>query len=616
MHRILLTMLLLIAAGAAGAGISDYYSFQPAFGTYTVITGTSIPSLQADDYLSSALPLGFMFPYGPYSYNAIKICSNGWIGLGISQTEHTFMNNLASPALCPIVAPLWDDLSMVGGNVQYLLSGTAPDRVFTVQFSDAHWPYSFGMTVDFQVILHESGLIEFVYGPSEGEGQNCSASIGINMLPGGSGNFYSVTPGYPSTASTTVEDDGVSVFPFSGDIFRFVPVPIFSNDLAALAVACDPNLYPVVGTPINYSVTVRNSGLSAQTNFQVSLYHGNGDLIGNTMAVNTLAPGASWDYLFSWTPLVAGSDTLYGQVFLEGDQNPENNRTPDLPVVVQPAGQHTVSIGAGDQTARIPMDFYWKNSLFQCLYYPSELNFNGTITALEFYNDFNSLVPAKQTYIWLGTTLLPDLGGGMISSLELTSVFSGLVEYPLGENTIHIDLQTPFEYESGNLVLLVHRPMDSEYYSTADVFVAQTVGNNRARKAYSDNTVYNPAAPPTNATLSGQFPKTTIYYLEDTAVGDPVTPELSYGIVSVSPNPFHASVSVTCKVERTGSAKLEVYNLRGQKIRTFDQAGTGAGTWIAAWDGKDSRGNQVGPGIYFIRLSNGKNQAVAKLLRL
>ncbi|HQB50343.1 MAG TPA: PKD domain-containing protein [Candidatus Cloacimonas sp.] len=179
-------------------------------------------------------------------------------------------------------------------------------------------------------------------------------------------------------------------------------------------------------------------------------------------------------------------------------------------LMISPAlSAYEVTIGIGDQTARIPVDMYWKNSLFECLYYPNEMGFTGYIHAVTFYNTFNTNLPNKQTKIWLGTTTLPDLSGGWIPSTQLTPVFDGLVNYPNGNNTITITLSEPFLYTGDNLVMMVNRPLDSQYYSSEDKFYCQTIGTNRALKIQSDSQSFDPANPPTNPNLSGQFPKTT-----------------------------------------------------------------------------------------------------------
>ena len=76
-----------------------------------------------------------------------------------------------------------------------------------------------------------------------------------------------------------------------------------------------------------------------------------------------------------------------------------------------------VIIGSGTQTARIPLDFFYHNSLFECLYYQNELGFaQGTISSVAFYNNFVTLLNNKPTRIWMGTTNLTNLNAGWIPS--------------------------------------------------------------------------------------------------------------------------------------------------------------------------------------------------------
>ena len=176
------------------------------------------------------------------------------------------------------------------------------------------------------------------------------------------------------------------------------------------------------------------------------------------------------------------------------------------------AGQHTV-IGAGDQLARMPMDFYYKGSLFETIYYADELGFaSGTISAIAFFNSFTSSTTMdKPTQIWLGSTNQTDLVGAWIPSTEMNLVFDGNVDYPAGENTVTIQLQSPYMHTPGNLVMMVKRPLDGSYFSTSDNFKCQTGTEMRTRKLQSDTIEYDTTAPPT-ATAVAQFPKTVFFY--------------------------------------------------------------------------------------------------------
>ncbi len=490
------------------AGIDDFYTFNATTGNYTPITGTSISSILSDDALSESITLGFGFPYGESTFSTIVVSSNGWVGLGTSLTHSNLSNQLSSGDWYPVLAALWDDTSLGGGDCQYLLSGTAPNRVFTVQYMNLRWNYWADNQFNYQIRLYETGKVDFVYGPSTGGPENASASIGINMSPGGANWFYSVTPGAVPSVSQTAENTSISTWPGAGSIYEFLPTPPATHDLAAFALS--GNTTPSVGTPANYIVSVRNRGSNAQTVYQVKLVTSTGTELASVPGTAILA-NQSLDFTLSWTPTTQGPLILRGRVVLAGDENPNNDQSPPLNVTVMPAGMVVMTIGDGSQQARVPVDMWWRNSLFETLFYPTEIGMAGNISALSFYNTFSTNLPNMPTKIWLGTTTNADLSGGWIPSTQLTLVFDGTVNYLSGQNTVLIALQTVFTYTGGNLVMMVNRPMDTQYYSTQDLFYCQTVGATRSRNIYSDSTTFDPANPPGEAENTGQFPKTSIH---------------------------------------------------------------------------------------------------------
>ena len=526
MKKLCLISLLIAFSLLCFAGIDEYYSFNATTGTYTPITGTTIDNISSDDALSTAIPIGFSFPFGDAVYTNVMVSSNGWIGLGTGFDSSWLSNELISTVQVPVLAPLWDDTSLAGGSASYLLTGTAPNRIFTVQYQSLQWNYWADNSIDFQVRLYESGKIDFIYGPMTNDPANASASIGINMLPGGTGWFYSITPGVVPGFSTTVESSLISTYPGNGTLYEFLPVVAQPNDMAAVAIV--GNVTPSIGNATTYTITVRNRGTSPQSNYQVKLVTSTGTELAS-VAGPTLAPGLIQDVPLSWTPNAEGPLILRGKVVLTGDQNPNNDLSPGLSITVMPAGINVVTIGSGNEQANMPVNMYWRNSLYETLYYPAEVSMLGTISAITFYNNFVTNLPNKPTKIWLGATTQENLANGWIPSTELQLVFDGNVNYPSGENNIMIPLQTPYTYTGGNLVMMVNRPMDTTYFSSMDVFKCQTVGTQRSRLVYSDSSEYNPAAPPADATVSGQFPKTSLY----------MTPLSPNPITMISPNPMN-----------------------------------------------------------------------------
>ena len=200
-----------------------------------------------------------------------------------------------------------------------------------------------------------------------------------------------------------------------------------------------------------------------------------------------------------------------------------------------------ITIGAGDEQALVPVNMYYRNSLFETIYLSEEMNIGGMITGIKFYNNFQDNLPNKPTNIWLGETALMNLSNGWIPSTDLTQVFTGNVSYPSGVNDIVITFTTPFYYSGENLVLMFQRPYEEDYFGSMDNFYCQTVGNNRSLMTYNDNSIIEPTNPPTTG-VTGQFPKTT-FFVTVSGMGT-----LS-GIVTANGSPLdEATVSVSNSV--------------------------------------------------------------------
>jgi flagellar hook assembly protein FlgD len=62
---------------------------------------------------------------------------------------------------------------------------------------------------------------------------------------------------------------------------------------------------------------------------------------------------------------------------------------------------------------------------------------------------------------------------------------------------------------------------------------------------------------------------------------------------------------------------LEIYNIKGQLVKTLVNEVLPAGEHSIIWDGRDSSGNRVSSGIYLYKLNvNDKTKAVKKCLLL
>ncbi|PKN79020.1 MAG: hypothetical protein CVU48_06555 [Candidatus Cloacimonetes bacterium HGW-Cloacimonetes-1] len=80
------------------------------------------------------------------------------------------------------------------------------------------------------------------------------------------------------------------------------------------------------------------------------------------------------------------------------------------------------------------------------------------------------------------------------------------------------------------------------------------------------------------------------------------------------PNPFSQSV----KIEFTGTGKLpsnvHIYNLKGQNVKQLAAVISVGGKSELRWDGTDSQGNKVAPGIYLAKVDTGTTILCTKLI--
>ena len=75
--------------------------------------------------------------------------------------------------------------------------------------------------------------------------------------------------------------------------------------------------------------------------------------------------------------------------------------------------------------------------------------------------------------------------------------------------------------------------------------------------------------------------------------------------LQMAPNPFNPQTNIKFVVNRNNLVQLNVYNIRGQKVKTIVQDRLDANTYDFVWDGKNDAGQNVSSGTYYARLRIG-----------
>lgn len=200
--------------------------FTASLDSFVVIAGTTIDAPNVDDVVYQNLPIGFNFNLGGTMHDKMSISTNGNIELDSTGTGMFF--SILSGARNNIIAPFGADLIHHNANasLQYLTTGSAPNRVCIVQW--LHYSYFGGQgDLNFQVWLYESSnCIRFVYGANNLMSNPLQTQIGLR----GTTNLDFIALGdtacnwanaYPYAAITTTFPVSLSCSMPSGFAFHF-----------------------------------------------------------------------------------------------------------------------------------------------------------------------------------------------------------------------------------------------------------------------------------------------------------------------------------------------------------------------------------------------------------
>ena len=80
------------------------------------------------------------------------------------------------------------------------------------------------------------------------------------------------------------------------------------------------------------------------------------------------------------------------------------------------------------------------------------------------------------------------------------------------------------------------------------------------------------------------------------------------------PNPFNPTTTIAFNSTSNKPVKIDIYNLKGRKVNTYQVAVPKKGKNKVIWDGLDSGGHPVASGIYFYKIKQGKFTSTKKMI--
>ncbi len=266
---------LIFSPGSAQAQVASW-TFSQASGTFTPLAGGTTIAIATvggsgatslDDVVYT-VPAGTI-PFFWNGYNGFYVCTNGWLAFGGPGQPGSSMSPISGTSVNDlIVASMAADLQGLVtagtlGEIKYDILGSAPNRIFVVEFKNFRYYGSSGENYTFQFQLKEDNSASVIYGPMT---ITSSASMQVGMRGTTNADYNNRTTTTDWTATTAGGSNSATcswsttVYPPSGLTFKWTP-PAQSYGSTTTTQITGPVIRGITSQPvIRVEVTMNNSG--------------------------------------------------------------------------------------------------------------------------------------------------------------------------------------------------------------------------------------------------------------------------------------------------------------------------------------------------------------------
>ena len=117
-----------------------------------------------------------------------------------------------------------------------------------------------------------------------------------------------------------------------------------------------------------------------------------------------------------------------------------------------------------------------------------------------------------------------------------------------------------------------------------------------------------------NITVSPNQNTTVNFVMSPVSNEDEVIPVSATMLKGNYPNPFNPETTISYDIKDPASVRLNVYNLKGQLVRSLVNENQNAGRYRVVFDGRDEKGNPLASGIYLYRFTAGDYSHTRKMM--
>ncbi|MBS3768156.1 MAG: T9SS type A sorting domain-containing protein [Candidatus Cloacimonetes bacterium] len=90
----------------------------------------------------------------------------------------------------------------------------------------------------------------------------------------------------------------------------------------------------------------------------------------------------------------------------------------------------------------------------------------------------------------------------------------------------------------------------------------------------------------------------------------------NYTLENNYPNPFKPQTTISFSLVQPSKVSIEIYNLKGQLVKTLADGEFGAARHSFVWNGTDNSGKRVSDGVYFYKMQTPKFSSTKKMILL
>jgi hypothetical protein len=84
--------------------------------------------------------------------------------------------------------------------------------------------------------------------------------------------------------------------------------------------------------------------------------------------------------------------------------------------------------------------------------------------------------------------------------------------------------------------------------------------------------------------------------------------------ISIAPNPFNPSTTISFFMLEDGVVKLTIYNARGQKVKDLASGSFSRGQHQLIWDGRDQSNRELSSGVFLLKLESSGHCHTRKMM--